>query len=586
MHPAAAGYLRGIRQPVAVIAETAGAQVGSVNLQWPFHVPGSHRHEGSFVTVLNGLTGQYLYSQLYPGQVTQLAIAGGKLIVGEETGDPSGTQLGAWRSTTQVRALSFHRSGSGLAAQTAWTYSTGAPWASPLMSDLDAGVQTEVDGQRAFILGSQSGGVYAVAASDFSHVLWQADAGGPVHQLALATPVRGAPPVLVAAATNRVDVLTVSTGAIRVSRSYPGQYVWNVAVGRIGPHRAAVAVATDRLSTFDAATGHPIWTYRPPVASYFSNAAIVGEVTVAEYQNQVRQHAQPTTMAAVGIGPDGKVTWTAPASAATTSHAVLWNGVFASPVIPGGGADGVAFAWQDTSGAGEVDVRNAVTGALIYSNASDDLSGQRGWVIDPPVGLLSVGNNTVLIQPGGPTGLPGLSGTGSAVVDSAGTPVFLLADNQINAYPAATIRGLQGQPAAGNNTFMPGTLIPAGPAAGGQVLALPEDLTGWLVVTQAEEGVFQFPFGLTDELGADLLTVTGTPSTAGPARPKAPPTHRARPANLTVGTPTHPAGHGHRGAATRPARATLHTGGHPDTGADRARRLRPGNDRVLPRALR
>jgi len=132
MHPAAAGYLRGIRQPVAVIAETAGAQVGSVNLQWPFHVPGSHRHEGSFVTVLNGLTGQYLYSQLYPGQVTQLAIAGGKLIVGEETGDPSGTQLGAWRSTTQVRALSFHRSGSGLAAQTAWTYSTGAPWASLL----------------------------------------------------------------------------------------------------------------------------------------------------------------------------------------------------------------------------------------------------------------------------------------------------------------------------------------------------------------------------------------------------------------------------------------------------------------------
>jgi hypothetical protein len=52
--------------------------------------------------------------------------------------------------------------------------------------------------------------------------------------------------------------------------------------------------------------------------------------------------------------------------------------------------------------------------------------------------------------------------------------------------------------------------------------------------------VFQFPFGLTDELGADLLTVTGTPSTAGPARPKAPPTHRARPANLTVGTPTQP----------------------------------------------
>jgi hypothetical protein len=820
VHPVAAGYLAGSRAPVVAVAETAGAQPGSVNLQWPFNVPGSHLHEGTFVTLLNGSTGQYLYSQLYPGQITQLAITGGKLIVGEETGDPSGSKLGAWRSSTQVQALTFHQSGSGLAASTAWTYSTGAPWAalldmqvagpdialdwsdtplglgvpgppdghvvliapdghvrwnvttpgypvlsawdasrgllavaeetdpnvaigynlvgmrpsngsvavsaqvggvlptalavssgtghgsswltggvnttqrmatgqnfeftsgqvtdfSPasghvlwssaltakskyrapypasvlpaantvlvgsgtyllnhgptttqpyqvgsdlralsgadghmlwhqagdiadalslhlagtsgqpvvtgvtdeqdavsydastgavtgvtaLMSDMDAGVQAEVGGQRAFILGSQSGGVYAVAASDFSHILWQADAGGPVHQLVLASPGGGAPPVVVAAATNRVDVLNVNTGAIQVARDYPGQYVWNVAVGKIGSHRAAVAVATDHLSTFDAATGGTLWTYKPPVAAYFSDAAIVGGVTVAEYQNQVPPHGQPTTMAAVGVGAHGKVAWTAPASTSTTSRAVLWNGVFASPQIPGGGPDGVAFTWQDTSGAGQVDVRNAVTGALMYSDVSDALFGERAWAVDPGLGLLSIGQGSVLIQPSGATGLSEPQGTGGAVVESGGQPVLLTANNEIRAYPAGTAAGLQGGFAASNNTFMPGTLVPAGPASGGQVLALPEDLLGYQVVYQYEQGQFQFPFSLNDQIGADLLTVSGTPPAAVPAQPKAPAAHQARTANVTVGSPARP----HMGTAA--PQLELHVRGHKQSGA-------------------
>ncbi|MDR3035984.1 MAG: hypothetical protein LBV78_23315 [Kitasatospora sp.] len=57
-HPAAAGYLDGSRVPVVAVAETAGAAVGSVNFQWPFSVPGTHRHEGTFVTVLNADTGK------------------------------------------------------------------------------------------------------------------------------------------------------------------------------------------------------------------------------------------------------------------------------------------------------------------------------------------------------------------------------------------------------------------------------------------------------------------------------------------------------------------------------------------------
>jgi hypothetical protein len=296
------------------------------------------------------------------------------------------------------------------------------------------------------------------------------------------------------------------------------------------------------------------------VAAYFSNAAIVGGVTVAEYQNQVALLAQPTTMAAVGIGPHGTVAWTAPASTSTTSHAVLWNGVFASPQIPGGGPDGVAFAWQDTSGAGQVDVRDAVTGALTYSNVSDDLSGLRSWAIDPSLGLLAVGENTVVIQPSGPTGVSGPAGTGAAIVDSAGQPVLLTAENEIAAYPAATVAGLEGQPAARNNTYLPGTLIPAGPASSGQVLALPADLLGYQVVYQSEEGQFQFPSGLTDEDGADLLTVTGTPPAATPARPTAQPAHRARPANVTVGRPLPP------GTGTAVPQLALHVRGYTKAG--------------------
>ncbi len=819
MHPAAAGYLAGSLVPVVAVAEEAGVTLGSDNLQWPFTVRGSNRHEGTFVTVLNAGTGQYLYSRLYAGQVTQLAITGGKLIVGEESGDPSGSQLGNWRSATQVQALAFQRSGTGLSASTAWTYSTGAPWASlldlqvaghdiavdwsdtplglgvpgppdghvvligpdgkarwyvttpgypvlsawdasrgllavdeetdptvaigydlvglrlsngsvavstqasgvlptalavsagtgrgsswvtggvnttkrmatglnfgyssgqvtdfdpgsgrvlwsapltarphsgapypatvlaagrtvlvgsgtylveptpspsqpyqegndlralsaadghllwhqsgdivdalslhlagtpaqpavtgitdeqdavsynvatgavtsvtPLMGEMDAGVAAEVDGQRAFILGSQSGGVYAVAANDFSRILWQANAGGPVHQLALANPGGGAAPVVGGGGTRRVAVLNVNTGATQVARNYPGQYVWNVAVGRIGTHRAAVAVATDQLSAFDATTGGTLWTYKPPVAAWFSNPAVVGGVTVAEYQNQVAGHAQPTTMAAVGVGAHGKVAWTAPASPATTSHAVLWNGVFASPQIPGGGPDGVAFAWQDSSGAGQVDVRNAVTGALTYSNVSDNLAGLRSWAIDPSLGLLAVGETAAVIGPSGPTAVSGPQGTGAAITGSGGQPVLLTANNEIASFPAATLAGLQGGSVASNNTFLPGTLVPAGPASASQVLALPADQLGYQIVYQAEEGQFQFPFGINAESGADLLTVTGTPPATAAARPKAQPAHRPRPANVTVGGPAQP------GMGTAEPQLALHVRGYTKAG--------------------
>ena len=135
MHPEATGYLAGVTGPVVAVAETAGVNLGaqSCGCDWYLRVPGSDQEQGTFVTVLNARTGQYLYSELDPGIVTQLAISGGRLLVGDESGDPSPpAKVGAWRSVTTVHALDFSPSGSGLTARTAWTYSTGAPWATLL----------------------------------------------------------------------------------------------------------------------------------------------------------------------------------------------------------------------------------------------------------------------------------------------------------------------------------------------------------------------------------------------------------------------------------------------------------------------
>jgi hypothetical protein len=808
MHPEATGYLAGSRVPDVAIAETAGVTVGlSGQLEWPFNVPGSRLHAGTFVTVLNGLTGQVLWSELDPGYVTQLAIVGGTLVVGDETGDPDGlSPLGAWRSTTAVHALSFRQAGDRLVARTAWTYSTGAPWAAlldmqpvgsdvavdwsdtpeglgvpgpsdghvvligpdgsvrwnvptpgypilssydasrqllviadetdptvsigyalaglrvsdgstavsvpvagvlptalsvsdvagrqaaggwgstwftggvvttkrqadgenfgfsagqvtavdpgsgrvlwsteltgrpghapypatvlaagspwagglvlvasgtgfvnsptpglpivarsdlrvlsagdgqlrwdrsgdvadslsvrlagppwepqvsgvtdeqdavgydlgtgavrgvtPLMGDLDAAVRQDINGESSVIVGSQSGGVYALDASDLSRVIWQAYAGGPVHQIALARPLPDAPPVLVVAATTRVDVLNLRTGRIQVSRDYPGQYAWNVTVGRIGSHRAGVVVATSQLSAFDAGTGRSLWTYRPPVPSYFSDAVIVDGVTVADYQNKVAHFGKPTTMAAVGIGAAGKVAWTAPASVTTTTHPVLWNGVFASPAIAGAGSTGVALSWQNTRGGGRVDLRDALTGALLYADNSAGLYGLMGWTVDPPLGVIAVGNmSSVLIRPGHPLAVEGATGTSAAVVDSAGKPVVLFANRAITAYPGSTVKSLRGLPAATNSTFTPGTLVPAGPAASGQVIALPQDLLGWEIVDGTEEGVYQRLGGDTYQIGADLLTVTGTPPAVTAPRPVVRRAKPPRPASMTVAAP-------------------------------------------------
>lgn len=144
-NPVAAGVLGG--RPVVAVAETGGINIDAENIggcpgcltTWPFSVPGSDIHIGTFVSVLDARTGHMLWHTLDGGFVTQLAITGGRLVIGDEDGDPKTSGgVGEFGSVTTVRALSF--SASGLARQ-AWQFSTRAPWARLLgLSLTSAGV--------------------------------------------------------------------------------------------------------------------------------------------------------------------------------------------------------------------------------------------------------------------------------------------------------------------------------------------------------------------------------------------------------------------------------------------------------------
>ena len=100
-----------------------------LNCGWPFNVPGSSVHKGTFVSVFDASTGKMLYHELEPDYVTQLAITDGRLIIGDENGNPQNPgSMGVWGSVSAVRALTV--TGTGTATQD-WAYSTGAPVGAP-----------------------------------------------------------------------------------------------------------------------------------------------------------------------------------------------------------------------------------------------------------------------------------------------------------------------------------------------------------------------------------------------------------------------------------------------------------------------
>ncbi|HKR98582.1 MAG TPA: hypothetical protein VJU79_03605, partial [Candidatus Dormibacteraeota bacterium] len=85
----------------------------------------------SEVTVVDGRDGATLWHQDFPGFVTQLVLDGSTLVIGDETGDPSDPTFieGSPGTRTALFGYALSVSGQQLAAQQAWAFSTGAPFA-------------------------------------------------------------------------------------------------------------------------------------------------------------------------------------------------------------------------------------------------------------------------------------------------------------------------------------------------------------------------------------------------------------------------------------------------------------------------
>lgn len=401
----------------------------------------------------------------------------------------------------------------------------------PVLGDLYAAALADVnhDGVADYVAGGASGGVYAFDGRSMQHVLWQADVGAPVHQL-VTTTVDGRPAAVVADSTG-IAVLDLRSGHVRRT-TLPGQYVWNVAVG-IVHGRTVVTTATDRVTAIDAATGRPLWTFTPPQSAYFANTSIVDGAVVTDYESQTVTAGQASTMAAVGLdATTGSPLWTAPADPATTRKAQLWNGVAGGAGIAGAGADGAAFSWLDHNYDGRVDVRDARTGALLYSNAASDLGNHNGYVLDPQLGLFAYTDyGFAAITPGGPTLATGLSGSGAAIARAGSTPLLLTANAGVSAFPMSVLGSADFvDPVADNETFLAGRLVGTGTG----VATLPIDWRSRRIVLR-ENGIATRAYNTSIQRGLAVLGLTGTPpSTAARHATAAPKQTAARPSTLSL----------------------------------------------------
>ncbi len=78
--------------------------------------------------MLDGRTGNLVWSHMYPGYVRNLAIENNMLVIANQTGNVQG-QLGQNGSVSNLDAWSFSTAGGTLQATDAWSVSTGAQWA-------------------------------------------------------------------------------------------------------------------------------------------------------------------------------------------------------------------------------------------------------------------------------------------------------------------------------------------------------------------------------------------------------------------------------------------------------------------------
>src|SRR5262249_25978666 len=248
-----------------------------------------------------------------------------------------------------------------------------------------AGADVNGDGASDLIVGGESGGVFAIDGAhpgDTPHILWHTSLGAPIHKIGVVQLGKTGPPSVVAAATDKLAVLSLD-GSIRYQVPFPpGEFAWTFATGDLGNGGTGVVVPTNALTALDGPTGRQLWRYQPDGGNaLFSNPVISAHGTVvAESAVPPADFGPPgeaTDQAVAGIdGTTGSVTWQAIAAspAGTFTLPVLDGGVAAGPDVPGAGGNAVALAWDqgstaDLLGNSEIDVRNADTGVLQYTQS-------------------------------------------------------------------------------------------------------------------------------------------------------------------------------------------------------------------------
>ena len=361
-------------------------------------------------------------------------------------------------------------------------------------------------GSTDLVAGNENGDVYAMdgkaLAAGTQRLLWRAQLPGPVQHIEMTT--LGRRQVVVAAATSAVGVIDARNGKVLRVIPTPGTYAYTATVIDAGG-KPAVVVPGSSLTAYSLTTGASLWSYAAPSGANFSGAAYAHGVVAAEYSGASSfsngTFNPSANMAAVGLNAaTGALAWSAPA-ASGVANGYLYNGAFASPDIAGAGGDGVAFAWYDTDFASQVDVRNIVTGALDYSDSTNDLSAFSQFLASPGTGLIAVSQNGgALITPSGAEGSFWPSGTSASLATTtSGQQALLTANNGVGVFGLDVFTSTSSPSDAPTGeasaaTYLSGTLVGGDFAGNGtqQAVAMPADALAYQIVF-GETGGFVFP---------------------------------------------------------------------------------------------
>jgi hypothetical protein len=435
--------------------------------------------------------------------LTALSYQAGRT-VWQDTGDPGDPfSLSAVNGGPGlVRAVTSHQIVQTYGAGGQATQSTAGP--GDFLSGTTASISAP--GSTDLVAGNENGDVYALdgkaLAAGTQRVLWRAELPGPVQDIETTT--IGGRQVLIAAATSAVGVIAASTGQVLAVIPTPGSYAYTATYIDAGG-TPAVVVPGSSLTAYSLATGTSLWSYPAPSGASFSDAAYADGVVAAEYSSAPSYGSSglepAANMAAIGLNAaTGVVAWSAPA-ASGVANGYLYNGAFASPGIAGAGGDGVAFAWYDTDFASQVDVRNIVTGALDYSDSSNDVSAFSEFLAPPGDGLIAVSQNgAALITPTGAESSFWPSGTSASLATTtSGQQALLTANNGVGAFGLDVFTSSSSSSSSPTGeasvaTYLSGTLV-AGDFAGNgtqQAVAMPADALAYQIIF-GETGGFVFP---------------------------------------------------------------------------------------------